>query len=146
MADYHLTSTDMVVRTSDGVFIPPDPNNRDRQQYEAWLAADNVPDAAEEYPETFAPISDRQFVHALKLATVITHAEAMAFVQIGAIPEALQTAIDAIENQAARESAELIVAGATVFERNHPVTASLGAALGWTSEQVDDLWRTASEL
>lgn len=44
---YRLTETDMVVRLADGAFIPPDPQNRDRAAFEAWLAAGGVPDPAE---------------------------------------------------------------------------------------------------
>jgi len=44
MADYQLTATDIVVRTGDQANIPNDPVNRDRQQYDKWLAAGNVPD------------------------------------------------------------------------------------------------------
>lgn len=44
MADYQLTVTDMVIRTADQAHIPPDPGNRDRIEYEAWLADGGVPD------------------------------------------------------------------------------------------------------
>lgn len=44
MTSYRLTDTGTVVRTADNAFIPIDPNNGDRQKYEAWLAAGNVPD------------------------------------------------------------------------------------------------------
>ena len=44
MADYQLTTTDMVIRTADRAYIPNDPHNRDREEYEIWLAAGGVPD------------------------------------------------------------------------------------------------------
>lgn len=91
-------------------------------------------------------ISDRQFVHALKNAGIITFAEALAFVQTGTIPAALQKVLDGIPYQEQREDAELLLAGATVFRRDHPTTEALRVGMGWTSEQTDDLWRAGAAL
>ena len=51
MADYQqltdpVTSSlsDYILRRADNAFIPNDPENRDRQEYDAWVAAGNTPD------------------------------------------------------------------------------------------------------
>lgn len=36
-----------ILRRSDGAFIPDDPANRDRQEYQEWLEAGNTPDPPE---------------------------------------------------------------------------------------------------
>src|SRR4249920_2728197 len=44
MADYQLTATETVIRSADQAWIPNDPANTDRVEYEQWLADGGVPD------------------------------------------------------------------------------------------------------
>jgi len=43
---YQLTTTDTILRTTDGAFIPPDPANRDYAAFLEWVEAGNMPDPA----------------------------------------------------------------------------------------------------
>jgi hypothetical protein len=44
MGAYQLTGGSLIVRESDGAFIPADPRNADYRTYLQWVAAGNVPD------------------------------------------------------------------------------------------------------
>jgi hypothetical protein len=44
MAKYRLAPNGMIVRNEDEAWIPPDPGNKDRQEYEDWLKQGNTPD------------------------------------------------------------------------------------------------------
>lgn len=90
-------------------------------------------------------ITDRQFFQQLALMGVITQDEALAAVKTGAIPAALQAFIDGMPADQ-KFTAEMLVSGAVSFDRNHPMTLALAAGMGWTSQQVDDLWRAAAQL
>ena len=102
-----------------------------------------VEDAAIPVPQS---ISDRQFAHVLALQGLISQDEALAWVKTGDVPAALQALVDKIPDPTIKFSAQMLLAGATVFERDHPMTAQLAAGLGMSSEQVDDLWRAAAAL
>lgn len=47
--------SDMILRVADQAYIPPDPGNRDRIEYEAWLAEGNTPDPPPPLPPEFSP-------------------------------------------------------------------------------------------
>lgn len=92
-----------------------------------------------------ATVSDRQFFQALAMAGAITQAEALAAVKTGAVPAAMQTVIDGMAADD-KFNAEMLLSGATVFARAHPMTEALRAAMGWTAPQTDRLWTVAAEL
>ena len=105
-----------------------------------------VPVAAYIPPSLPVPtsISDRQFAHELRAREIITQLEAVAFVARGEIPSALAALVAALPSQRERDDAELLIAGATVFERAHPLTQSIASGFGWTSEDTDDFFRDAA--
>jgi hypothetical protein len=146
MSEYQLTASDTIIRLADNAFIPNDPANVDFQAYAAWLAAGNVPDPyVAPVPPLPEQISDRQFFQQLALSGIITTAEALAAVKTGEIPVAIQVIVNAMPADQ-QFNAQMILSGATVFERNHPMTIAIGEAYGWTSEQVDGFFRTAAAL
>jgi hypothetical protein len=51
MAEYQLTATETILRTADQAWIPNDPANRDRIEYDEWLAEGGVPDPYVPPPE-----------------------------------------------------------------------------------------------
>lgn len=61
MADYQQTRDQdgniagTVLRRADNAYIPDDPANRDRQEYDLWLEEGNQPDPPDPLPEPAAP-------------------------------------------------------------------------------------------
>ncbi|HLQ94210.1 MAG TPA: hypothetical protein VK148_29670 [Xanthobacteraceae bacterium] len=90
-------------------------------------------------------ISDRQFYQQLAVLGLISQDDALAAVKIGAVPATLKKLIDALPTDQ-QFAAEMHVAGAVEFRRDHPLTAALAVGMGWTSDQVDQLWIAAAQL
>lgn len=100
-----------------------------------------------ETPEDFVPnkISRRQFFQQLAMSGMITTEEALAAVQVNAIPAAMNAFLDTME-PAAKFSAQMNLCGASVFERDHPLVIAYASTMGLTSEQIDALWKAAYAL
>jgi hypothetical protein len=147
MAEYRQTADDVIIRTEDGACIPSDPANRDRQAYDAWVEGGGKPDPYIPPPPAVpGQISDRQFFQQLALVGTITEAEALSAVKVGTIPAALQGFVDGIKDPEQQFSANMLLAGATVFERDHPLTDAIGEAQGMSPDQVDAFFTAAAAL
>ena len=109
---------------------------------EAGVTALAIPQVPRPAPPA---ISDRQFAHGLWKRGVVSREEALAFVKTGDIPAPLLALLAGLP-EAEREDAEMIIAGATTYERLHPVTVQLVAAFGWTPEEGDTAWREFAAL
>ncbi len=89
-------------------------------------------------------ISRRQFYQYLAVLEVITEDEALAS-NAGVIPSSLLALIEAMPAES-QFAAKMLVTGANIFERNHPVTIAIGSAYGWTNSQVDQFFIEAAKL
>ncbi|HEX2554258.1 MAG TPA: hypothetical protein VHL98_11180 [Microvirga sp.] len=93
-----------------------------------------------------AAVSDRQFAQALAEMGEIPWPEAEEWGATGAIPAQLAAVVAAIPDEATRQRAVMFLRSAQTYERRHPMTLALAAALGWTDANLDDLWRLAATL
>jgi hypothetical protein len=110
--------------------------------YKLVEISSEVPDPPDPVPEV---ISDRQFFQALAMNGSITQADALAAVKTGTLPPQLQSAIGAMPADE-QFGAEMLLSGATMFERSNQMTNAMMRELGWTQENMDNLWRYAATL
>jgi len=98
-----------------------------------------------------AEISDRQFAQGLATwqgfgaTKPITQAEALAWVKAGTLPASMQQFVDNLPSDAAF-AANMLLSGATIFNRAHPMVATFGQALGMDSAALDAFWIFCSQL
>lgn len=115
----------------------------DGDSWELEAAPAPPPEPEPVFPARY--ISDRQFYQQLAVAEIITQNEALAAVKVGEIPTALSTFLDAL-SPGDRFAAEMLLSGATVFDRYHPLTIAVGSAQGMSSEQIDQFFIAAAGL
>jgi hypothetical protein len=139
--------TNAVIQDWDGLIIGPE-HETEWADYLDWVDNGGIVNPAQQMLPVMVPqtISDRQFFQQAAIVGLLTTDEAIAAVATGTIPAVLQTIVDNIEDPAQQFGAKMLLAGATVFDRNHPLTEVVGATLGWSSTQIDDFFIAASKL
>lgn len=91
-------------------------------------------------------ISDRQFYQQAALDGYITREDALAAVQTGFVPAPLQTIVDAITDETERFNTQMLLSGATIFYRDHPLTNQIGSAFGKSPQEMDQFFLAAAAL
>ena len=123
---YKLTNSTSITRTTDSASIPADPANTDYAQYLQWLSAGNTPEPADPVVIPIPSCSPRQIRQVLTAVGLRAAVEA-------AVAAGSQDLQDWWEFS-------------TVIERNHPEVTAMGAALGQTPEQLDQLFTAGAAL
>lgn len=106
-------------------------------QYEM---ATSTPVDVDPSPEPIPAISRRQFYQGLALQDKITKPEALAAIQTGTIPPAMQSMVDGISDENAKFEACMLLTGASEFERSHPLVSVFASAQQMTEAEVDTFW------
>jgi len=119
------------------VCVPDDPENSDRiliAEWEALGGAVSLPSepSEQEVRATMPPLTPRQ----LRLALV----------QSGTSLSSVEAALDAIEDPAERELAQIEWNYATRFERTDTLLTAIAAVVGYTDTEIDTLWLWAGTL
>jgi hypothetical protein len=114
--------------------------------YAAGNHAASLPEIAVAHTQIVpSSISDRQMAQIMAVEGIITESEALAWVSSGTVPAAMDALVESLP-EGEQFAARMLLAGATVFERNHPLVDVLGAAHGMSSEDMDELFREAAVL
>jgi hypothetical protein len=94
--------------------------------------------------DTIYAISNRQFYQHLATVGVISQQEALEAVR-GTVPSTFNTAVNKLA-AGGRFNAQMFLASATLFPREHPVVEQFATAMGWSKEHTDQVWRDARKL
>lgn len=124
--------------------VPSDPIYY--QMLDEAMAAPLEPPPPTPVPIVPTVISDRQFFQNLAVRGIITQAEALAAVGPGVIPAAMAAFVAQLPAEGERFAANMVLTGATEFQRNHPLVGVFASLFGWTNADLDTFWAEAYAL
>lgn len=153
MKRYTLPSGEVVLEgaafvcAKDGVdyaFPPSWLAKADDDKLAEWgITSEVIPDPVTK--PAIPDISDRQFFQEMARREVISEAEALAAVKTGEIPAAILALFEGMPPPAIFE-VEMLLSGATIFHRHHPVTDELAVAWGMSPAETDEFFIAAHAL
>jgi len=117
---------------------------KDCPQGASWVLCQDTDFHADPVPVP-QTISRRQFFQHLANLYMITRDEALAAMKSGTIPTALATMIDALPADQ-KFNAEMILVGATEFQRDHPLVSMFASSMNLSSSDIDTFWTAAAAL
>lgn len=110
-----------------------------------WVAPPPPPPASPYVPPVPEEISDRQFAQQLAIEGDITQEEALAWVKTGDLPASVSALVGMLPAED-QFGANMLLSGATIYQRHHEMTAVFAQMYGWDDEKIDQVWRDASQL
>lgn len=118
-----------------------------RAAIDQWIA-DSKPvlPYVEPPPPVPGVISRRQFYQGLAVTGKISQAEALAAIKTATLPAALQTMLDGMTDEGAKFEADMLLSGASDFNRSHPLIMVIAITQSMTEQDVDDFWRLCAAL
>lgn len=127
---------------------PDDPEKFGRDVYDEAIAGQVEPYVPPEplpppVPET---ISRRQFYQGLAVTGMISQAEALAAIKTATLPADLQIILEGMTDDDAKFEADMLLSGASDFNRSHPLVMIFAIQQGMSEQDVDDFWRLCAGL
>ncbi|SNY95576.1 hypothetical protein [Halomonas sp. hl-4] len=127
-------------RVKKGAIVPA--SNELYADVEDWLAEGNELAEFDGYPEI--PMSEEQ-LQEWRESAVVTRRQGKQQLLADGLLVNVQPTIDAISDETQRGMVQIFWDDATEFERKSPELNQLGADLGLSDEQIDELFRNASQ-